>query len=510
MAALAFCPEFPRVPCAKQQNFEVQKSGSLPHRDAAALAHTLHGDPAQGVCHRADEDDDCKNGAQIPYHEVEHLLAAEGLTLAGDLLLDALHTDDAGHQQAGCNGGNGHHDRVGEEIEEVQELHPEHGHACQRAVAQRGQAAQCQHDDADHERSALTAPAQLVLKGGDGALGQGDGAGNCREQHQQKEQRAHHMAQAHALEHFGDGDEHQCGARLQGVRVAAGEGEHRRDDHQARHDRNGRVEHFHILGGLLNGDVLLHIGAEGDQDAHGDGQRVEHLAHGGDHGHPGKVCHIGHQKVLDAFQRTGAGDRVHRNDHRQHHQNGHHHLGDALHAVAHARKDDGQRSAREDDEAHLSRQAAGDETGEVAVLGQLAAVAADVIRQIADDPAADDRVVRHDQDGDDGVDPAAEPQARAFAKGPEGAHRAFLGHAAQGRFRRDHGVAKGDGQHDVHQQEDAAAVFCRQIRETPDVAQAHRRARRRQHEADLAGESTPVMLSCHKIPRSYPFFPIHK
>ena len=56
------------------------------------------------------------------------------------------------------------------------------------------------------------------------------------------------MAKAHALEHLGDGNEHQRRAGLQGVRVAAGEGEHRRNDHQARHDGDGRVEQFHVLG----------------------------------------------------------------------------------------------------------------------------------------------------------------------------------------------------------------------------------------------------------------------
>ena len=42
--------------------------------------------------------------------------------------------------------------------------------------------------EADQCRCALAAPAQLVLKGGDSALGQGNGAGNGCKQHQQKEQ----------------------------------------------------------------------------------------------------------------------------------------------------------------------------------------------------------------------------------------------------------------------------------------------------------------------------------
>ena len=152
----------------------------------------------------------------------------------------------------------------------------------------------------------MTLPAKLVLKGGDSALGQGNGAGDGCKQHQQKEQDAHHVAKAHALEHLGDGNEHQRRTGLQSIRVAAGEGEHRRNDHQARHDGDGRVEQFHILGGFLNGDILFHIGAKSDQNAHGDGQRIEHLAHGCDHRHPRKICHIRHQKISDACQRATA------------------------------------------------------------------------------------------------------------------------------------------------------------------------------------------------------------
>ena len=65
-------------------------------------------------------------------------LAAEGLTFLRDLFLDLFHADDPGDQQAGGNGRNGHHHRVGQEVEEIEELHPEHGHAGKGAVAQRG------------------------------------------------------------------------------------------------------------------------------------------------------------------------------------------------------------------------------------------------------------------------------------------------------------------------------------------------------------------------------------
>ena len=454
----------------------------------------LHGDDAEGVGHRADKDDGRKDGTEILYHKVEDASAAEGLAVQRDLLFDLLHTDDSGHQQAGGDGRNGHHDGVGEEVEEVEELHPEDREPGQRAVTQSRQTAQHQHDDADEDGGLFAVPAQLVLEGGDGALGQGDGAGDSGEKHQRKEEDAHHRAEAHALEHLGDGDEHEGRAGLQSVRVAAGEGEDRRNDHQARHDGDGGIKDLHVFGGLLDGDVLLHIGAEGDEDAHSDGEGVEHLPHCGHDGHPREVGDVGHEKVFHTLQRARACDGVACDDDGEHHEDGHHHLGHPLHAVAHARKDDGEGKDGKDGEADLRRRAAGNEGGEIAVRRQLAAVAADVVGQIPDDPAADDRVVGDDEDGDDGVDPAAEGKPARFAEGGERAHRAFLGHPAQRRLGHDHGVAEGEGEDDVDEQEDAAAVLGRKIGKAPDVAEAHRRACSGENESDLARKGAPLVL----------------
>ena len=133
-----------------------------------------------------------------------------------------------------------------------------------------------------------------------------------------------------------------------------------------------------------------------------------------------------------------------------------------------------------------------------------------IFRQILDDPTADDRIVRHDQNGDDRIDPAAEPQAALFAKGTKGTHRAFVGHAAQCRFGHDHRVAKGDGQHDVHQQKNAAAVFRGEIRKPPDVAKADRSAGRRQDKSELPGKCTSFMRSLlHVILLSFAALPAH-
>ena len=82
----------------------------------------------------------------------------------------------------------------------------------------------------------------------------------------------------------------------------------------------------------------------------------------------------------------------------------------------------------------------------------------------------------------------------ALADGGECAHRAFPGHPAQRRLGHDHGVAEGEGEDDVDEQENAAAVLCREVGETPDIAEAHRSACRREDKADLARKGASLVL----------------
>ena len=264
-----------------------------------------------------------------------------------------------------------------------------------------------------------------------------------------------------------------------------------------------------MLGGFLNRDILLHVGAERDKNAHGDGQRVEHLPHGRDDGHPREVGRVGHQEIGNTRQCAGPRDRVDRNDDRQHDQHRHHEPGDALHAVAHARKDDAQRKERKQQEADLGGRAICNERAEIAVLRKPLGVAAQIFKQIFDDPAADDRVVRHDQHRDNGVDPAAKAEESVLFAGlgkrAVGADRAFVGHAAQGSLGHDHRVAERQRQHNIDQQKNTAAVLGCQIREPPDIAQPHRRPGSRQHKAELAGKRASVLFLFHDSPVSSVF-----
>ena len=58
-------------------------------------------------------------------------------------------------------------------------------------------------------------------------------------------------------------------------------------------------------------------------------------------------------------------------------------------------------------EADLRGKSVGDKAGEIVVSRECLSVSQKILKQVFDDPAADHGIVRHDQDRDHGVDPAA-------------------------------------------------------------------------------------------------------
>ena len=208
------------------------------------------------------------------------------MTAVCDLLFDLCNSDASRYEKAGRDRRDRHHNRVCQEIEEVKELHSDHGHTGQWTIAKTGERSEQEHNDSHKYRRLFPAPVQLILKSGDGTLGQGDGTCDSREQDQDKKQDTDCGSESHACEHLRDRDEHQRRTGLQGIRVTAGEGEDGRDDHETGHDRDRGIEDLNILGGIFDRSIFFHVGTEGDKDSHGDGQGVEHLSHSGYHRHP--------------------------------------------------------------------------------------------------------------------------------------------------------------------------------------------------------------------------------
>ena len=90
----------------------------------------LHGNPPKGVCHGAEQDNDCKDRSEILDHDAENLLSLKRLFPVEHFFFNSLYADDSGHQKAGSDCRDGHHYRVGQEIKEIQKLHTYDGYIC--------------------------------------------------------------------------------------------------------------------------------------------------------------------------------------------------------------------------------------------------------------------------------------------------------------------------------------------------------------------------------------------
>ena len=95
-----------------------------------------------------------------------------------------------------------------------------------------------------------------------------------------------------------------------------------------------------------------------------------------------------------------------------------------------------QRDQSEDDEAHFGRYAVGNKIGKISVSSNYAAVPHEIFDQILDNPSADNRIIRYDQNRDDGIDPSAKSQPLGFSEGVEGSYRAFPGTCGRSQFQR--------------------------------------------------------------------------
>ena len=95
----------------------------------------LHRNPPKGVCHGAEQDNDCKDRAKILDHDAENLLSLKGVFPVEHFFFNSLYADDSGNQKAGSDCRDGHHHRVGQKIKEIQELHTDDFHSGQGTVA---------------------------------------------------------------------------------------------------------------------------------------------------------------------------------------------------------------------------------------------------------------------------------------------------------------------------------------------------------------------------------------
>ena len=82
-----------------------------------------------------------------------------------------------------------------------------------------------------------------------------------REDHEQEEGRADQTAHGHGVKHLWQDHEHKARSALEHLRIAAGEDEHRGDDHQAGQEGDHSVKDLDLAHGALQVRVLAHVGS---------------------------------------------------------------------------------------------------------------------------------------------------------------------------------------------------------------------------------------------------------
>ena len=218
-----------------------------------------HRDQPERVRDRTEENDQDEDRSNIPDHDPEDHLAAEGMSVDFNFLFESLKSHTPGHKQADRQRCDRHHHGVCEEIKEIQERHSDDGEEGERAVTEAGERSQEDHDRRHNGGALDAAPLELVREGGHRAFRERDGTGQRREEHQCEEQDPDESPEAHAREDLGHCHEHEGRTCLEVLRVAAGEGEDRGNDHHARQNSDRRIEELDLAGGVFNTYIFLHV-----------------------------------------------------------------------------------------------------------------------------------------------------------------------------------------------------------------------------------------------------------
>ena len=173
-------------------------------------------------------------------------------------------------------------------------------------------------------------------------------------------------------------------------------------------------------------------------------------------------------------------------DGRQQGDERHHEPRDLFNAALHAVVDDQRRDGHEKEGKDDRGDRRGDKVGKIAVLRGGLCLPGQVDHGILRDPAADDRVVGHDQhrheEGQDAEEFPLRVQLGVRADG------AFVRPAADGNVGGQQREAERQHQHEVDQQEQPAAVLRREIGEAPEIPDADCAPGSREHEAELPGK----------------------
>ena len=171
------------------------------------------------------------------------------------------------------------------------------------------------------------------------------------------------------------------------------------------------------------------------------------------------------------------------NDHYQYQQDGHHNAGDLFNTALYAMVDNKGGDSHKEKRINDRDFGGGNEGVKIAIPGSGTGLPGEEHHSVFGDPPANDRVVGHDEHRHQEGESAQKPPAGAhFGIGANGA---LLGFTADGNIGGEQGKAKGKHQHQINDEEQTAAIFGGQIRESPQISHADGAAGSRQHKANL-------------------------
>ena len=84
--------------------------------------------------------------------------------------IHSFKSDDFQNQNAGSKCCDRHHDRVGQEVKEIQKLHTKDLHRVPDTISKRGCRSDHQHHDNHQQTAFSTAPVKLIVQGGNAGL----------------------------------------------------------------------------------------------------------------------------------------------------------------------------------------------------------------------------------------------------------------------------------------------------------------------------------------------------
>lgn len=175
-----------------------------------------------------------------------------------------------------------------------------------------------------------------------------------------------------------------------------------------------RVENLDLIDRLAKVHLRLDIGTIGDHDTHGHAQREEQPAHGIEQdlqkaldGHAREIGLYVIEQSLQSRPRlpvcigVAQCQRIARDDHDEHKEDRHHEFRDALDAAldAFVHHDGGHRHEQKPE--NNGRDRLGDKAREIIVVRCRLRLTGQIQNGILRDPAADDGIVGHDDDGND-------------------------------------------------------------------------------------------------------------